>query len=479
MKDILDAHGRWLGRRWKRTAQQGNLAPIAVDDSLTVPRTAGPTVVTVLANDVDPEGQPLSLISAYAALGTAVANGDGTVTYTPPGSTPPGVVEYDTVVYEIADDQDQRDTGQINVTIGGDDLQINITGENTLAIIADTGPIDITVTEPAAFAGSYQADVADLAAGPLNLVLPSISGTPEAGQVLTANEGLWISDTSAEPVTQSWQWQRGGADIAGETNATYLMLAGDEAAGIAVVETLTDANSARSAASASVPVAFTPAADSSLIGWWDASDAGTITETGGAVSSWADKAGGAALTQGVASRQPLTGGRSLNGLNVLDFDGGDYLERALTLPASGNLAIHMALGVDSVSNAFEAILALEATNDFQIDANDDAAFDGRLNATGIGPGTSLTGGPFSGAMSVSILFDFDASTSSVLVNGQTRGTMAYTTTIDISAALHVMTNRSKNASINGFVGELLMTGDLSSQGDYLAYLTQKWGLPNA
>ena len=82
MKDILDAHGRWLGRRWKRTAQQGNLAPIAVDDSLTVPRTAGPTVVTVLANDVDPEGQPLSLISAYAALGTAVANGDGTVTET-------------------------------------------------------------------------------------------------------------------------------------------------------------------------------------------------------------------------------------------------------------------------------------------------------------------------------------------------------------------------------------------------------------
>lgn len=56
--------------------------------------------------------------------------------------------------------------------------------------------------------------------------------------------------------------------------------------------------------------------------WYDASDTATISATAGAVDSWANKgsmAGSDAIAAGVA--RPVTGTRTQNGLNVLDFDG--------------------------------------------------------------------------------------------------------------------------------------------------------------
>lgn len=60
--------------------------------------------------------------------------------------------------------------------------------------------------------------------------------------------------------------------------------------------------------------------------WLDASDAATITSSGGKVSQWNDKSGnGRNVTQATSAAQPSTGTNTLNGLNVLTFDGGDYL----------------------------------------------------------------------------------------------------------------------------------------------------------
>jgi len=55
--------------------------------------------------------------------------------------------------------------------------------------------------------------------------------------------------------------------------------------------------------------------------WLDASDASTITESGGAVSQWDNKGAGSNVTQATGSYQPTTGVSTINGLNVLDFDG--------------------------------------------------------------------------------------------------------------------------------------------------------------
>jgi hypothetical protein len=75
-----------------------------------------------------------------------------------------------------------------------------------------------------------------------------------------------------------------------------------------------------------VSASFSPLSISGLAAWYDASDLATITEASGSVSQWDDKSGnGRDLTQGTGSAQPTTGTRTQNGLNVLDFDGGDTI----------------------------------------------------------------------------------------------------------------------------------------------------------
>lgn len=68
---------------------------------------------------------------------------------------------------------------------------------------------------------------------------------------------------------------------------------------------------------------WTPANAANLIAWYDASDADTITESGGNVSQWRDKSGNARhLNQDTASNQPEWGlGPQINGMNVIDYDG--------------------------------------------------------------------------------------------------------------------------------------------------------------
>jgi len=72
--------------------------------------------------------------------------------------------------------------------------------------------------------------------------------------------------------------------------------------------------------------AFSPNKISGLKLWLDASDLGTITESGGAVSLWVDKSrNGSDAVQLTGLLQPVTGTRTINGLNVIDFDGIDDL----------------------------------------------------------------------------------------------------------------------------------------------------------
>lgn len=56
--------------------------------------------------------------------------------------------------------------------------------------------------------------------------------------------------------------------------------------------------------------------------WFDAADLTTITESGGLVSSWADKSGnGRTATQETSANQPTTNVDAQNGLNLLTFNG--------------------------------------------------------------------------------------------------------------------------------------------------------------
>lgn len=80
--------------------------------------------------------------------------------------------------------------------------------------------------------------------------------------------------------------------------------------------------------------AFTPATLSGLFGWYDASDAATVTvETG--VKDWASKGGTApTASQTTTNNQPAYGSVTLNGKSTITFDGvNDFLRTAaFTLP---------------------------------------------------------------------------------------------------------------------------------------------------
>jgi hypothetical protein len=65
-----------------------------------------------------------------------------------------------------------------------------------------------------------------------------------------------------------------------------------------------------------------------LYAWYDASDVGSITINGSnEVSQWNDKSGnGFHLVQATTAAKPHSSTRTVNGLNVVDFDTGDVLE---------------------------------------------------------------------------------------------------------------------------------------------------------
>lgn len=102
----------------------------------------------------------------------------------------------------------------------------------------------------------------------------------------------------------------------------------------------------------SAPAApFTPPSITGLVAWYDASNAGSITASGSPahVSQWNDLSGnGYHLTQATGARQPTTGVGTINGLNRLDFDGGDILDRVTTPSTSTPVTVAYVAGIVSL-----------------------------------------------------------------------------------------------------------------------------------
>ncbi len=87
--------------------------PFAADDTATTPE-GQPVTINVLANDIDGNGDPLTLVSVTdPPHGTTVGNGDGTVTYTPDLF----FTGTDTFDYTIRDPGFLTDTGTVTVLV--------------------------------------------------------------------------------------------------------------------------------------------------------------------------------------------------------------------------------------------------------------------------------------------------------------------------------------------------------------------------
>jgi Bacterial Ig domain len=178
------------------TGADSNIATVTVDVSFTNhPPTANPDSVNtpvdrsvtfnVIDNDRDPDPNtaivPSSVRIVSVSRGTAVANADGTITYTP-------VIEGTfTVQYTVADDQGAvSSAGTLTITVLSPDLARIVSGRYR----ADRGDWDIrgTTTVP----------------GPGNQVTIHLGATL-AGPVLA------IIDSD---VTGNWRWNPKGTSIA-------------------------------------------------------------------------------------------------------------------------------------------------------------------------------------------------------------------------------------------------------------------------
>jgi hypothetical protein len=96
---------------------------------------------------------------------------------------------------------------------------------------------------------------------PTNSAVPTISGTPQVGQTLTAGPGTWASDTTP---TYSYQWNRcdtagnNCAAISGATAQTYAVVAADLAKTLRVAVTAKNASGSGSANSAQTAAVTQP-----------------------------------------------------------------------------------------------------------------------------------------------------------------------------------------------------------------------------
>lgn len=98
---------------------------------------------------------------------------------------------------------------------------------------------------------------------PVNLVLPSISGTAAAGQTLSSSTGTW----SGQPTpTYAYQWQRSGSNISGATSSSYTVQFADVGTTLRCVVTATNSVGSTSATSASTSTISAPAIGTAIGG---------------------------------------------------------------------------------------------------------------------------------------------------------------------------------------------------------------------
>jgi len=152
-------------------------------------------------------------------------------------------------------------------------------GRRLLAAAGLTAALAVPVAVFAAGGTAQSSTAAQLQYAPSNTGAPTISGTAQEGQTLSANPGTW---SSSSDITYSYQWQRCNAsgaacvDISGATKQEYAVAAADVGNRLRVVVTARNKDGATNANSA-VTNAVTSKSAQSL-------PAGAIKQSNGRVS---------------------------------------------------------------------------------------------------------------------------------------------------------------------------------------------------
>lgn len=211
--------------------------------------------------------------------------------------------------------------------------------------------------------------------------------------------------------------------------------------------------------------------------WYDAADTSSITDSSNAVSQWNDKSGNNYnVVQSSAGSKPTTNTNTQNGLNIISFDGGDYLQYS-----------NVSLNISQPYTIFGVVKD-----------NDSGATTGRYfigsvdstNTAGVATGSSTKQWfYFAGTVQKGSAADSSTHTMSAILNGSSSGYWKDGTSMTTSNP-GTRTWQSGwtagsigNASANwwkGLIGELVFYSSSLSTGDRQSvetYLKNKWGTP--
>ena len=113
-----------------------------------------------------------------------------------------------------------------------------------------------------------------------------------------------------------------------------------------------------------VPINYWDPGDVTTLAWYDASDAATIiNDSSGNVTQWNDKSGnGYDLDQSNKAVAPITGTRTLNGLNILDFQDRYIRNTSWSAPADGNFTVYIVGFADAVGDAADSMYSITNGN---------------------------------------------------------------------------------------------------------------------
>ncbi|HVT32239.1 MAG TPA: Ig-like domain-containing protein [Rhodanobacteraceae bacterium] len=118
---------------------QPNRPPVAVDDAATTP-FATPVAISVLANDSDPDGDPLTISGVTSPANGSVSAAGGTITYTPALR----FTGIDRFTYTIDDGRGGSATANVTVTVGAAPNQPQVAVDDAATTISGA-PVAIDV----------------------------------------------------------------------------------------------------------------------------------------------------------------------------------------------------------------------------------------------------------------------------------------------------------------------------------------------
>ena len=232
---------------------------------------------------------------------------------------------------------------------------------------------------------------------------------------------------------------------------------------------------------------YLPVVSSSLQLWLDGSDATSIINSVGAVSSWRDKSGnGNNATQATGASQPTLTSNRINGKSALVFDGTDDFLTAPTSLMNSCSNTSITVFIVSITSVIKAadIIALSpylANPTFSVllpFSNSIVYFDYANNSTG-----RLTVS-WGGTVGTPYLWTLDSNSTiqkNIYRNGVQIATSANATVANFGTtySLNIGASAAGTNHFNGSIGEILIYNRFLTDAEKAsvnAYLMNKWGI---